>query len=623
MENDIFFYFIMTLRILVYRFLSIDLIKFIRMKTTKCLCLITILVVIISCKKNRVDVLPVSSSLPFSVEKVQVSIDGTIINEQGQLVVGANVTIGNTSTTTAANGKFAFYNLYTMKYATNIKVAKEGYISSFKTILVTKNNVMHVKIILNKPTREEIFNTIAGIDISANHCNVKIPSNSIAYSTSKKVYNGAVRIKLCSPAITDSFYYEKMAGGHIGIDNQNRLSTMQQLGVISVEMTDTAGNELQLQENKRAEITLHIPNSLINKAKSTIGIWHFDEILGYWRQNEECAKENNTYKMSVNHFSWWCWGGSLPTFFKYASVRDNVNNQLLYGCGLLITTNVAPHFNVMPPYSDYSEAYFEGSDTSTGTIEVIDECNNIIYNYTFDLGLNIGSASTAVSSSILNSITISGTIVDCANNPTQQVHLIMEGSSIPEYQWVNSINVYANGSFNINLSLCKVGDTLQLNAFDINGLTNGSYSFIVPSTNLNIGSLSVCQNLSNYIGDCMEPEYKFTCNQLAGGITKIQATRRPERGVSTGTNVSFDGNYTQGLHQLIQYNYNSKKYTPWDFYSFNVSNDTAIIPITISHYSSLSGDSITGNFSGMMKSEGKDYTTKWDIHDVAFRFYNK
>ncbi|MBK9415741.1 MAG: hypothetical protein IPN62_00315 [Flavobacteriales bacterium] len=94
-------------------------------------------------------------------------------------------------------------------------------------------------------------------------------------------------------------------------------------GMAGVELSDAAGNRVELAQGSQATVRFPIPEGQQADAPPTIPLWWFDEELGYWVQEGEAQREGNDYVGQVTHFSWW--NCDVPA--NFVLLKGNVLDQ--------------------------------------------------------------------------------------------------------------------------------------------------------------------------------------------------------------------------------------------------------------------------------------------------------
>ncbi len=150
-----------------------------------------------SCKKNREDNNGGNSNgIKFdNSAKVNATLLGHVLDENGNPVDNATVKIGNMVKNTNAEGIYYFRNINTSASATVIHVEKPGYFKQIKTVICTKDQDVYTRIRLTPRTLTGSFAAGVGGEITTNgNAKVSFPTNAIMVDASKAIYQGTVNV---------------------------------------------------------------------------------------------------------------------------------------------------------------------------------------------------------------------------------------------------------------------------------------------------------------------------------------------------------------------------------------------------------------------------------------------
>ena len=95
-------------------------------------------------------------------EKVTASVNGRVVDENAEPVSNASVRAGASATTTDVNGVFRFNNIILSKNAGFVKVEKDGYFNTGRTIFTSAGVVNNIEIKLIPKKLRGNFSSSAG-----------------------------------------------------------------------------------------------------------------------------------------------------------------------------------------------------------------------------------------------------------------------------------------------------------------------------------------------------------------------------------------------------------------------------------------------------------------------------
>jgi len=352
---------------------------------------------------------------------------------------------------------------------------------------VNTNSVNNVKIQLIPKIVSGSFATGTGGNVNVSGGGtVSFVASSVANATTKVAYTGDVSVSTFYLNPADANFKEYMPGDLRGINSSNQESILNTFGMLSLEMDDASGEKLQLAAGKTATITLPIPSAMQANAPATIPLWYFDETKGFWKQEGSASKQGTNYVGTVAHFSFWA-SGQLQQSVKLDAAFKDSTGKFLANKLVTITSTVSGTTN------DYTDSAGTVSGlipaNETLVMKVSDECGGIIYTKEigpFNADTNLGSITVTITAS--NSITLSGTVVNCSNVAVTNGYVQVNIGS-------NHFNsAIINGNFSITFSRCSNSVTPDsIIAYDAaNKQQSIPRSIDTVKSNQNIGKIIAC-----------------------------------------------------------------------------------------------------------------------------------
>jgi internalin A len=230
-------------------------------------------------------------------------VNGWIVNEQNEPVQGATILCGGKTVSTDNKGYFNFKEALTLNkdYAL-ITVKKSGYMNGFKTFTPSsKSPANHAERIMLQTTGNTQWVPVSGTSIFLDNqikltfpANAVIKQSGIPYSGSYKVV--ARYIDPQSPNFPDI-----IPGMLTGLNSNDRLQSLQSLGMANVDLQDSIGNKLEIAPGIKVKMELPADAN----SPSIVPLWHFNEKFGVWIQAGVANKTGSVYTAEVNHFSIW------------------------------------------------------------------------------------------------------------------------------------------------------------------------------------------------------------------------------------------------------------------------------------------------------------------------------
>ncbi|QHI35705.1 hypothetical protein IMCC3317_10520 [Kordia antarctica] len=421
---------------------------------------------------------------------------GLIKDIDGNKLINAQITIGNSVAITDRNGMFILNNADVFENFAYVKAQKEGYINGSRVVIPKETGKNRIDIILFK---KDVTETITSGNFSIvsldNGAKVNFSGGFVRQDGSE--YNGQVDVVLnyIEPNSVNTF--TQMPGGLLAQTESNDARNLETYGMLSVNLFSPSGERLNINEFNRATIEFPVHYSQSGIAPDFIPLWYFDETQGYWKEEGQAVKIGDMYTAEVSHFTWW--NSDIPF--------DTI--ELCYNLMPSNTSQSTPYFIIFKRlindqylysgtvYSDELDCIFIpiNEEVSISIYQLAGDCFGQLID-TQTLGGYATDTSTNISfNESLNLLTtnITGFANNCDGNP------ITNG-----YIYVDEYNTFSitNGVINIGLQHCELlSTTIQLFDFD-----TSQWAILdnVPlnSSNYNIGTLSTCQDSGGiYNGD--------------------------------------------------------------------------------------------------------------------------
>ena len=377
---------------------------------------------------NPVDPIPSTPTVVNDLPQIIATVSGIVLDENNAPIASAIVTSGASTTTTNSNGMFIFQNISLSKENGSIRAVKAGYfkgVRSFKTI-AGKNHTIRLQ--LMQKVLSCTVNAAGGGTIIANGgATIIFPAGAFETSTGA-AYTGIVNVfsRWINPTSSNLAFI--IPGDLRGVGTNGVENILETYGMVGAELEDASGNQLKIATGKKASISFPLPAELQASAPATIQLWHFEDATARWKEIGTATKTGSTYTAQVDKFSFWNVDVPISNFINldYTLINATTNTPLVststrikrvlngsYGYGI---TNNAGFISGLVPKN---EALVLEVITTNG-------CNTILFSQ------NIGPFSTNTSIGVVNvtipaaqSISFTGTVVDCNNQPVTNGYISM------------------------------------------------------------------------------------------------------------------------------------------------------------------------------------------------------
>jgi len=403
-----------------------------------------------SCKKDDVaDTNSTSNISQYFGNVVSITAKGRVIDANGNSVVGAIVKGGSSVDTTDIMGVFQLSSFSANENLGCVTVEKPGYFKGVRSF-IPKSGGNELLIQLLTKSNNGSINSVTGGTVTAPSIKLTLPANAVQLNNA--AYSGTINVAVKHINPTSATFFDEMPGSLIGVKD-NEASILTSYGMVAVELTDNAGQKLQIAPGKTAEVRFEVPASLLSSAPATIDLWSLDEVNGYWKKEGTATLVNNEYVAQVSHFSFWNCDAPKQLSYISGQIVYNQNQQPVNGAIISITS---PSSGTKCDVTN-SQGQFAGF-VPKGEILVISVslyCGSTLSSalYSNTIGpINSTTTLNTISITPPTSTMLSGTIVDCNNQTLIDSYVAINGQIIFPNNGVfnaficsNSISVTAYG----------------------------------------------------------------------------------------------------------------------------------------------------------------------------------
>jgi hypothetical protein len=249
---------------------------------------------------------------------------GQVVDESNNPVSNVAITVANKTATTDVNGVFIINNATVSQNFAYVKAKKAGYLDGSRSLVPT-NGMNNVKITLLSGTVVGTLNsgTIGSISLPNG---AKVTFDGNFETTTGQAYSGVVSVILKHLDPTDATTFDKMPGMLLAQNASGEERVLESYGMMNIELRGAASQKLQLSTT--AQIEMPIATSQLATSPTTIPLWHFDETLGYWKEEGTAIKQGTKYVGTVSHFSWWNCDAQFPTVRLSVTVVNSSGTSL-------------------------------------------------------------------------------------------------------------------------------------------------------------------------------------------------------------------------------------------------------------------------------------------------------
>lgn len=530
------------------------------------------------------------------VINVTASLGGVVYDEAGQPVVGALVTLNNLSRTTDDRGSFLFSDVNMNAAGTFVLAKKDGYFNGSYRFFPKNGSQNYANIKMLSKTSIGSFASGSGGEVSnAEGIKISFPANSIITSAGQ-LYNGNVNVaaRWIDPTAND--LGEIMPGNLQGVNRFNEEVAMATYGMMAVELTDDSGEELNIGNNLKAELTFPVPSELQDNAPDEIPLWYFNEQYGLWQEEGTATLVGNNYVGEVNHFSFWNCDAPFPLVTISGTVV-NENGIPVSNASVCVNFASGNGYGACG-YTD-NNGFFSGkmpaNEELTMTISQYGQCyQNLVSNIgPFDVDTDLGIIE--VTSPDL--VEITGTIVDCSGNPLTNGWVTLTLGNQFSYFFLGDDNVISTALFN-----CDNATELEVVGVNLDDLEESDVLTYPVTPVIDLGEIDACGNvLDEFLTFTVNGESRTFIVASAGDSISssliwandpLSPNENFNLGVSVNAAGTYDGSVVQWMYSNVEFS------TQGILISECGSLDCGMTEFIITQYGAV-GEKIIGTFSGV------------------------
>lgn len=545
-----------------------------------------------SCKKDKQDIDPVidnggATGGGISAGAViQSSVGGVILDENGNAVSGAQVSLGTNVAITNAQGVFLFSGVSMPGDRSYLKVSKNGFFHGSRAFDPEVGRVSNVKITLLSNATVGSFSSSAGGVVSASGVSLTFPTDGVKLA-SGGAYSGNVNVALKFLDPTQADMANQMPGDLMALNASGDARVLETFGMAAIELTGSAGQKLNVADGKTVEIKVPLSGAYLTDAPATIPLWYFDETNGVWKEEGSASLVGNEYVGSVSHFTFWNCDNPNPS--TQVTGKIVCNGQAVQGA---IVKMRNPSGRILGRANTDNYGFFDGFIPQNTVLTVIVEdpiCAGVLYT------ANIGPFTSATTLADIEACpvgnygTISGSVQDCGGAAVSNGAVLVEVGGA-------SLVLFPDASGNVSASLPYCSNTtVDVTGFDYANVKQSGVATINTGATMNFGTLNACNSVDQYINYTLDGTSFSILNVPSGGYTDVYtwggSTSISGYDQSAGNNI----NLTVAGDALGTYGVASDSLGVNNLYSAPMG---ANVNTTFTTYGTATGTYVEGNFSG-------------------------
>jgi hypothetical protein len=540
--------------------------------------------VFVACNKDDIMTLRGQAMVTFA---------GTILDDNGNAVLGAQVWSGNESAITDKNGVFKLKPVLADPHNAILHVEKAGYFATSRAWHVQPNTTQHVTVRLLRKTEVGTISGANGGQVAvAGGATINFPGGAIAQKSGAQ-HNAQVVVYARYLDPTSPTLGLEMPGDLRAINTNQEQGVLATFGMIGVELESTTGAPLQIAAGSEVEIRLPIPAEKAAVAPQTIPLWHYDLESARWIEEGSAQKIGNEYVGKVRHFSFWNCDAFLETVYMEGSVYLQ-NRQTPFDFCQIKLTVVSTGF---VGYGYASALGWFGGDIPKGEAILLEVTTwngcgtQVLYSETVGPFTENTVLPDIILMNGLDKSTVSGRLVDCNNNPVENGYVKISSDFFAQAVLTDIDGTYSYSFFNCNNTITE----LVVQGYDLDNYLESSIASVpVTSSSVSVPDIQVCNSLSefityNYDGQDVTlinvSSFTFALDSILNNsfLTAIQSSD------STANNLNFQfiNDLQTGTFDLTSLFFNSQEL----FFPANGNMTT-----TVTQVATNPGNVITGTF---------------------------
>ncbi|MBW8358434.1 MAG: FAM171 family protein [Weeksellaceae bacterium] len=427
---------------------------------------------------------------------------GSVKDRSGNAVSGAVVSIGPSTGQTNNQGFFLLKNISVKEKFVYVKVKKSGYIDASEVLIATPgNNRINVMMIPATTTATVVTGSPSTVSLPNG---AKLKFGGSFKDANGNAYSGNVNVALFHLKPSDTYYNETGPGNIVGADTVGNPLALHSYGMIHVQLTGSAGQQLQLATGQPAEITIPMDATQASTAPAVIPLWSFDEEMGIWKQEGSATKSGNFYIAQVSHFSWWHLSYPDPLATLSVTVQTPANQPF---AGLLVVINSS--HAVATDNMGVAAGFVPANQPLV--YQITDLCHTVLHSQNIGPFAPGSSNTFSATVSTPNAVIVEGTLKDCSGNDVTDG---MVSLSSPNYGFINpNLQLVTGGSFSVATALpCNPGAQFQLTGYDFtNSQQSPTVIFTATPPTTNVGILITCNPVTEFISYQIDSQTPIVC----------------------------------------------------------------------------------------------------------------
>lgn len=420
------------------------------MKTNNILYLLLLIITISACRKDTHQIFTDDKNQTEEVFR-QSNVTGIVLDETGQAVNGATVSLGGLETTTDHDGVFLFIDAPVSSKGSLININKSSYFSSHRFVYNEPGQGAYVNVKLLRKQEVERFDNDSGTQIYfGDKAYLRFLPNVVAREDGEP-YDGEVVLyaHYFDPELSETM--RTMPGDLRGLNANEEQMQLATFGMFAVELETPSGMPLNIAADKFVNMNFIVNPDILTFVADSVPMWSFDEVSGFWEEEGFASLDETILGARVSHFSFWNCDIPFP-FAEIKGILTNPEGQAVPNKAVTIKA-----FESLQSGIGYTNnnGVFEGKVPADVALSLyVEECGEEI------LSENLGSLSEGytdlgsfVKPTSNTEMIITGQMLDCMKQGLSDAYGILKIGERTELVLPNS-----DGTFNHIFNTCGETD---------------------------------------------------------------------------------------------------------------------------------------------------------------------
>ena len=416
-----------------------------------------------------------------------VTIQGLVMDDKGAPLADATVFADNQTVQTDRYGLFRFEKVQMKRVGGLVTVTKDGFFDGSRSLAYDKTGTNFMRIRMLKRVLSGTVKSSTGGTVTVGDASIILPASGFKLKYAGSPYSGDVRVYAAFLPPNRIRTLEEMPGNLYGMRSDSGFAGLETLGMMTVELEGSAGEQLQLADGKEA--TLEVP--AMTYAPAVVPLWFFDPEAGIWKEEGNAYKVGSKLVGKVRHFSSWNWdlpypvvtikarfvtGGGLPlqnyrVLLKRGDVTDNTK------LSVMTVTDSSGRIKGPLPVNEKV------------TLAILSPCDEVLLSKTvgpINAETDLGEFTVNVPNTRI--IEVTGTLTDCNNQNLKKGHFSM---LVGDKSYRSSID--ASGNFKIAFLNCDGLKEGMGSGFDIDNYREGDlFKVDFANSAVSLGAVRIC-----------------------------------------------------------------------------------------------------------------------------------